>query len=70
MNQAPLPQPRQDALRAQLPQVADLLQQRRASEIDETVIDDLVSLAWLEWVGGSLQLTTTGTNICRRRQME
>ena len=67
MNHALLPQPRQDALRAALPHVADLLQQRRANEIDETVIDDLVTLAWLEWVGGSLQLTTTGINLCRWR---
>jgi len=67
MTQAPLPQPRQDALRAELPHVAELLQQRRANEIDEAVIDDLVTLAWLEWVGGSLQLTTTGSNLCRWR---
>lgn len=70
MNHASFPQPRQDALRAQLPWVAHLLRQRRANEIDETVIDDLVALAWLEWVGGSLQLTATGINICGQRQTD
>jgi hypothetical protein len=58
---------RQDALRAQLPLVVSLLQKRRASEIDETVIDELEALSWLEWVGGSLQLTATGSNICRQQ---
>lgn len=60
--------PRQAALRAALPQVADSLQHRRASEIEEGVIDDLVTLAWLEWLGGSLRLTTTGWNICRQQR--
>jgi hypothetical protein len=68
MTQALLSKPRQDALRVELPHVADLLHHRRAGEIGETVIDDLVSLCWLEWLGGSLQLTTTGTNICRQQQ--
>ncbi|WP_028604441.1 hypothetical protein [Ottowia thiooxydans] len=58
---------RADALRVELPHVADLLQHRRAGEIDETLIDDMVSLFWLEWSGGSLQLTTVGTNICRQQ---
>jgi hypothetical protein len=58
---------RQEVLRTQLPRVAQLLNLRRAGEIDEAVIDDLVSLSWLEWLGGSLQLTTTGLNICRQQ---
>ena len=67
MNQvSSVPQARRESLRGVLPQVADLLQKRRASEIDDTVIDDLVSLYWLEWVGGSLQLTTTGKNVSRQ----
>ncbi len=69
MNRAPLSTRRQEALRAELPKVADLLQHRRAGEIDEDVIDDMVSLFWLEWAGGSLQLTTTGVNICRQQQV-
>jgi hypothetical protein len=68
MNNASLSRARQDALRAELPLVAELLQHRRASEIDEAVIDDLVSLSWLEWFGGKLQLTLTGSNICRQQQ--
>lgn len=64
MNTAPLSRARQDVLRAELPRVAELLQQRRASEIDEAVIDDLVTLFWLEWSGGRLRLTQTGNNIC------
>ncbi len=68
MNQvSPVSRSRQDALRTELPQVADLLQKRRASEIDPGVIDELVQLSWLEWVGGTLQLTTTGQNICRQQ---
>lgn len=43
-----------------------MLRQRRASEIDESIIEDLVELAWLEWAGGSLQLTATGINICHQ----
>lgn len=69
MTHALLSPSRRDALRAELPHVAELLQHRRAGEIDETVIDDLVELSWLEWLGGSLQLTTTGTNICRQQQL-
>jgi len=68
MTQALLSLSRQEALRADLPHVADLLHHRRAGEIDEAVIDDMVSLSWLEWLGGSLQLTTTGVNICRQQQ--
>ncbi|QIL71845.1 hypothetical protein G7048_16655 [Diaphorobacter sp. HDW4B] len=67
MNQvSSVPQARRETLRGVLPQVVELLQKRRASEIDDTVIDDLVSLYWLEWVGGSLQLTTTGKNVSRQ----
>ena len=67
MNQvSSVPQARRESLRGVLPQVVEMLQKRRASEIDDTVIDDLVSLYWLEWVGGSLQLTTTGKNVSRQ----
>lgn len=57
---------RRNALRARLPAVQDLLQRNRASEIGEAVIDELVELCWLEWDGGSLQVTATGGNICRQ----
>lgn len=57
---------RREALRLALPGTADLLMRRRASEIAEGDIDDYVSLSWLEWNGGGLRLTTTGSNICRQ----
>lgn len=57
-----------DALRVELPHVADLLRHRRAGEIEEATIDDMVSLFWLEWCGGTLQLTTTGMNICLQQR--
>ena len=67
MNQvSSVPQARRETLRVLLPQVVALLQKRRANEIDDDVIDDLVLLHWLEWAGGSLQLTTTGSNVCRQ----
>ncbi len=67
MNQlSPIPHERREELRNEMPGVAALLQKRRANEVDEAMIDDLVSLHWLEWMGGSLQLTTTGQNICRQ----
>lgn len=58
---------RQEALRAELRLVVDLLKRRRAGEISESIINDLVLLSWLEWSGGSLRLTTTGANICRQQ---
>lgn len=58
---------RQNLLRTELRRVADLLKRRRAGEISESVINDLVLLSWLEWSGGSLRLTTTGANICRQQ---
>ena len=64
MGKALLTTGRRDALRAELPHVANLLRLRRAAEIEAAVIDELVELSWLEWLGGSLQLTATGSNIC------
>lgn len=58
----------EDALRIELPHVVQLLNRRRAGEIEEAIIDDMVSLSWLEWSGGSLQLTTVGSNICRQQR--
>lgn len=68
MNNALLSTLRQDALRIELPRIADLLRRRRAGEIDMAAIDDLVQLSWLEWLGGSLRLTATGTNICSQQK--
>ena len=35
-------------------------------DIDENDIDDYVNMNWLEWKGGSLQLTVTGDNVCKQ----
>lgn len=59
---------RQDALRLELPRVADLLRERRAGDIGDAVIDDLVELCWLEWRGGTLQLSQVGINICQQQR--
>ncbi len=58
---------RQNDLRTELRRVADLLKLKRAGEISESVLNELVFLSWLEWSGGSLRLTTTGANICRQQ---
>lgn len=58
---------RQGELRLALPRVEQLLQRKQAGEIGEELIDDLVSLSWIEWNGGSLRLTATGQNICRQQ---
>jgi len=57
---------RREALRDALPATVQSLKDRRAAEIDESLIDDYVALNWLEWNGGGLRLTTTGDNVCRQ----
>jgi hypothetical protein len=59
-----LPQARWEHLRNALPATAALLAKRRADMIEDGVIDDYVALQWLEWHGGGLRLTITGTNVC------
>lgn len=44
----------------------DALKRRRADLIDEALIASYVALYWLEWNGGSLQLTVTGRNMCEQ----
>ena len=44
----------------------DSLQRRRADLVDESLIADYVALNWLEWNGGTLQLTVTGKNMCQQ----
>ena len=51
-------------LRDELLVTVDALQRRRADLVDERLIADYVALSWLEWNGGSLQLTVTGKNMC------
>ncbi|WP_043458531.1 hypothetical protein [Azohydromonas australica] len=59
------PASRQEALRDSLPLTADLLKRRQACDIPAGYIDDYLALDWLESMGGTLRLTTTGQNICR-----
>jgi hypothetical protein len=54
-------------LRESLLSTIDLLDRRRASEIGDAVIDDYVSMNWLEWHGGALRLTITGESV--RKQL-
>jgi hypothetical protein len=55
-----------DTLRNELPHVVQCLKSLRADLIDSRRIDDYVTLDWLEWRGGHLQLTVVGQNICRQ----
>jgi YbbR domain-containing protein len=57
---------RRDALRDALPAIVQLLQGRRAAEIEPGDIDAYVALDWLEWAGGTLKLTVTGDNVLRQ----
>jgi hypothetical protein len=56
--------PRREQLRLDLLTTVDSLQRRRADLISEDLIEDYVALHWLEWNGGGLRLTVTGTNMC------
>jgi hypothetical protein len=60
------PVSRRQQLRDQLPSTVDALHRRRADLVPEGFIADYVALDWLEWNGGSLRITLTGTNICRQ----
>jgi hypothetical protein len=61
-----MPPTRQQRLREALPATVDCLHRRRADMIEDGFIDDYVALHWLEWHGGSLRLTITGTNVCQQ----
>lgn len=55
---------RREHLRDELLLTVESLQRRRADLVDEGLIAEYVALSWLEWSGGSLKLTQTGSNIC------
>jgi len=62
---APAPVPdRKERLRRALPAAVELLRTRQASLIAVDDLDAFVELNWLEWHGGSLRLTVTGSNVC------
>jgi hypothetical protein len=56
-----------EVLKAEFLAHVQLLKQRRCSEIAEGYVDGYVAQNWMEWNGGSLQLTVTGDNV--RRQL-
>jgi hypothetical protein len=61
-----VPRSRLEQLREALPATVDCLTRRRADLIQEGYIDDYVALHWLEWNGGGLRLTITGSNVCQQ----
>ena len=65
---APGPMLRREALRNNLLVTVDALRRRRADLVPEGFIADYVALDWLEWNGGTLRVTLTGTNICKQIQ--
>ena len=54
---------RKERLRLALPAAAELLRTRQAGMIAAKEIDEFVALNWLEWHGGTLRLTVTGSNV-------
>lgn len=55
---------RADMLRSMLPHTLECLKARQAYLIGDDLIEDYVTLDWLEWAGGGLRLTETGRNLC------
>ena len=64
----PAPMLRRERLRNNLPVTVDALRRRRADLVPEGFIADYVALDWLEWNGGAVRITLTGTNICKQIQ--
>ena len=54
---------RKERLRQALPAAVELLRTRQAGLIAAREIEEFISLNWLEWHGGSLKLTVTGSNV-------
>ena len=55
---------RKERLRQALPAAVELLRTRQAGLIAPREIDEFIALNWLEWHGGTLRLTVTGSNVC------
>ena len=55
---------RKERLRLALPAAVELLRTRQAGLIGPVQIEEFVTLNWLEWHGGTLRLTVTGSNVC------
>jgi hypothetical protein len=60
---------RKERLRLALPAAAELLRTRQAGMIEAREIDEFVALNWLEWHGGTLRLTVTGSNVCSQSRV-
>jgi hypothetical protein len=54
---------RKERLRQALPAAVELLRSRQAGLIAPREIDEFIALNWLEWHGGTLRLTVTGSNV-------
>jgi hypothetical protein len=54
---------RKERLRQALPAAAELLRTRQAGLIAAREIEEFIALNWLEWHGGTLRLTVTGSNV-------
>jgi hypothetical protein len=64
------PVSRHSQLHLELLTTVDSLHRRRADLVPEGFIDDYVALHWLEWNGGALRLTVTGTNMCAQMRAQ
>jgi len=60
------PRLRRQVLREKLLPTVQLLNCRRADQVDDGFIADYLALDWLEWNGGTLRLTVTGSNVCEQ----
>ena len=61
---SPEPVDHKERLRLALPAAVELLRTRQAGRIAAGDIEAFVALNWLEWHGGTLRLTVTGSNVC------
>ena len=61
------PVDRKERLRLALPAAVELLRTRQAGLIGAVEIEEFVALNWLEWHGGTLRLTVTGSNVCSQQ---
>ena len=60
----PAPRLRRQVLRDTLLPTVELLNRGHDDQVNDGFIADYVALHWLEWNGGTLRLTVTGTTVC------
>ena len=60
------PKSRGQMLRDGLLATVELLGHRQASQVADGLIANYLALDWLEWNGGTLRLTVTGSNVCEQ----